>query len=85
MEINDGRKWTRSAQDAIRRKAVHAVLNGNMTQTKAAEVFGVTRTSVCLWLKTYRQGGEDALQSKRKGRPCGNKLTGSQEASIRKS
>jgi len=85
MDIKDGRKLTRSAQDALRRKAVQAVVSGRMTQTAAAEVFGVTRVSVCLWVNAYRQGGEAALQSKRKGRPVGGKLTQEQEESIRKS
>ena len=56
-----------------------------MTQTEAAEIFGVTRTSVCLWVNAYRRDGEAALQSKRKGRPGGGKLSATQEASIRKS
>jgi transposase len=85
MDIRDGRKLTRSAQDAIRRKAVQAVVSGRMTQTAAAQVFGVTRTCVCLWVKAYRTGGEAALQSKRKGRPGGGKLTKVQEESTRKS
>jgi transposase len=85
MEIRDGRKLTRSAQDAVRRKAVQAVVSGRMTQTETAEVFGVTRTSVCLWVKAYRKGGENALQSRCKGRPCGGKLTSRQAESIRKS
>jgi transposase len=85
MDINDGRKLTRSAQDAVRRKAVQAVVSGRMTQTLAAEIFGVTRTSVCLWVKAYSKGGEASLQSKPKGRPKGGKLTKTQEESIRKS
>jgi len=85
MDIRDGRKLTRSAQDAVRRKAVQAVISGRMTQTAAAEVFGVTRTSICLWVNAYRKGGEAALQSKRKGRPGGGKLSKAQAESIRKS
>jgi len=85
MDINDGRKLTRSAQDAVRRKAVQAVVSGRMTHTAAAEIFGVTRTSVCLWVNAYRKQGEIALQSKRKGRPSGGKLTNAQEKCIRKS
>ena len=83
--IKDGRKLTPSAQDAVRRKAVLAVVSGSMTQTAAAEVFGVTRVSVCIWVNAYRKKGEAALQSKRKGRPCGGKLTKAQEVFIHKS
>ena len=48
MDSGDARKLTPSAQDAIRRKAVKAVVEGGMSQTMAAEVFGASRTSVCL-------------------------------------
>ena len=85
MEFGDARKLSRSAQDAIRRMAVQAVVNGGMTQTNAAKVFGASRTSVCLWVKSYRKEGEEALQSKPKGRPKGGKLTSRQMVSIRKS
>ena len=85
MEITDGRKLSPSAQAAVRRKAVHAVISGKVTQTKAAEIFGVTRTSVCLWVKAYKLEGEEALRGGAKGRPAGGTLTKVQEASIRKS
>lgn len=85
MELTDGRKLTRSAQDAVRRKAVQAVISGRMSQTAASEIFGVSRTSVCLWVNAYKRAGEAGLTSKRKGRPCGGKLSKEQEASIRKS
>jgi transposase len=85
MDSGDARKLTRSAQDAIRRKAVKAVVEGKMSQTAAAAVFGASRTSVCLWVKAYRLGGEAALISKSKGRPKGGKLTKTQMESIKKS
>ncbi|MBF0482991.1 MAG: helix-turn-helix domain-containing protein, partial [Desulfovibrionaceae bacterium] len=56
-----------------------------MSQTEAATVFGASRTSVCLWVRAYRLGGEDALSSKSKGRPKGGKLTRTQMESIKKS
>jgi transposase len=78
MDSGDARKLTPSAQDAIRRKAVKAVVEGGMSQTMAEEVFGASRTSVCLWVKAYRLGGEEGLTSKPKGRPRGGKLTSKQ-------
>jgi tetratricopeptide (TPR) repeat protein len=75
MDLNDARKLSRSAHDAIRRKAVKAVVNGEMTQTKAAKVFGVSRTSVYLWVKRYREQGDVALASRSKGRPKGRSMT----------
>lgn len=85
MTHEDGRKLSRSAQDAARRKAVEAVVKDGMPQIVAARVFGVSKTTVCLWVKAYRQGGWAALESKPKGRPKGGKLTKAQEMSIRKS
>lgn len=85
MDSGDARNLTRSAQDAIRRKAVKAVVEGGMSQTMAAAVYGASRTSVCLWVKAYRQDGEAGLVSKPKGRPRGGKLTAKQMASIKKS
>jgi transposase len=85
MDTNDGRKLSRSAQDAIRSKAVKAVVEGRMTQTRAAEIFGVSRVSVCHWVNAFRKEGKKSLESKSKGRPKGGKLTDKQEAAIRKS
>ena len=85
MDSGDARNLTRSAQDAIRRKAVKAVVEGGMSQTMAAAVYGASRTTVCLWVKAYRQEGEAGLVSKPKGRPKGGKLTAKQIASIKKS
>jgi len=85
MNSSDARKLSRSAQEAIRRKAVKVVVEGKMNQTKAAEVFGVSRTAVCLWIKAYRQDGETILATKRQGRPKGEKLSTKQSESIIKS
>jgi len=85
MTKSDTRKLSRSAQEAIRHKAVQAVVEGGMTQTGAAKVFGVSRTSVCLWVKAYQESGEAALKTRRQGRPKGGLLGASQAAGIRKS
>lgn len=83
MRKQDARSLSGQAQEAIRRKAVRAVLNG-MTQVKAAEVFGVTRQSVGKWVKAYREGGEKALKAKPQGRPKGGSLKPWQAAQIAK-
>lgn len=85
MTKMDTRKLPRPAQEAIRRRAVRAVVEGEMNQTKAADVFGVSRTAVCLWVKAYRQGGETALATKKHGRPKGGKLSRRQSENIRQS
>jgi len=85
MTKTDTRKLSRSAQEVIRHKAVQAVIEGRMTQTGAAKVFGVSRTSVCLWVKAYHERGEAALKTSRQGRSKGGLLGASQAAGIRKS
>jgi transposase len=85
MTKQDTRKLSRSAAEAIRKQVVRAVIGQGMSQKGAAQIFGVTPESVCLWMKAYRTGGEKALCNKPLGRPKGQKLTEAQAAGIRKS
>jgi transposase len=73
MKDKDARSLPPSAQEALRVKAVNAVLGG-MTQRKAAIVFGVTHQAVGKWIKKYREGGEKCLKAKKRGRPKGGSL-----------
>jgi transposase len=85
MPKHDTRKLPRIAVEAIRIKTVRAVVDQGMSQKEAAGIFGVTTTSVCLWVKAYRENGEKALRNKPLGRPRGQRLTAVQAAGIRKS
>jgi transposase len=69
----DARSLKPEAQSALRQRAVKAVMNG-MTQTKAAEVFGVTRQAVSNWVKAYRTGGAQGLEARKRG-PKGEQTT----------
>lgn len=81
MQIKDARSLPSVAQEDLRYKVVAAVKNG-MTQTKAAEVFKVSRFSVSKWLKAHTNGGKVALRSRMRGRPPLSKLKGYEAASI---
>lgn len=82
MKTTDVRKLTPEAQEAIRMKAVQAVIGG-MKQVEAAPVFGVTRQAVGLWVKAYRARGTKGLKARKEGRPSGSgKLKGWQAACI---
>lgn len=70
MEPRDSRTLSPAAQEELRRRAVAAVLNGS-SRTEVGELFGVPRQTVGLWVKAYHAGGEEALTSKRRGRPAG--------------
>jgi transposase len=68
---HDARKLDALAKEDLRRRVVHAVINEGMSISKAASVFGVSRTSVHAWLDLYRKEGEEGLVPKRPGRPKG--------------
>lgn len=81
MRNNDARKLSPQAQEALRKRAVDAI-NDGMSQTEAARVFGVSRTSVSTWVRLFRQGGMDALNGKKKGRHKGKRLKPWQSAQV---
>jgi len=83
MKTQDARSLPSIAQEDLRKKAVKAVLDGKK-QGEVAKIFGVTRQAVGKWVKKYREGGEKALEAKRRGRPKGGSLLPWQAAQIAK-
>jgi len=78
----DARSLAAKAQEALRIKAVKAVLGG-MKQVAAATAFGVTRQAVGKWMRAYRKGGIEALAAKPQGRPkTSGRLEGWQAATV---
>jgi len=73
LKAGDARSLSADAQEALRRRAVQAVLRG-MTQADAAKAFGVTRRAVSGWMRVYRKGGMASLAAQRQGRPRGGRL-----------
>ena len=73
MKTHDARSLSPEAQEAIRQKAVKAVLDGKK-QVEVAQIFGVTRHAVGKWIATHRSEGAKALAAKRRGRPMGGSL-----------
>ena len=79
----DARRLPPAGQEALRRRAVAALQEGNMTQTQAASTFGVSRKTIWMWTKAYRQGGEAALASRKRGPTSERgKLAGWQAATV---
>jgi transposase len=79
---SDARSLSSEAQEALRERAVRAVLDG-MTQVEAARVLGVSRAAVAKWMRAWRAGGMAALAARTKGRPAGKgRLAGWQAAQI---
>lgn len=81
MKIRDARSLPSVTQESLRRRAVQAVQECK-TQVEVARMFAVTRRAIGKWVKTYREDGEKALQSKKKGRPKGGSLLSQQAAHI---
>ena len=70
MNPNDFRTLSPSTQEAIRKRAVQAVLSGQR-QKNAAKTFGVSPQTMSKWMKLHAEQGEKALKAKPRGRPRG--------------
>ena len=81
MQLKDARSISPQGQEALRQRAVRAVLNG-MKQTAAACTFSVARGTVARWMHQYRQGGEAALERRPQGRPPAPRLQGEQQTAV---
>ena len=66
----DARSLSGAAQEALRNKAVKAVLSGRK-QKEIAKLFEVTEEAICKWMKRYREGGMKKLKEGKRGRPGG--------------
>jgi transposase len=69
MEARDFRGIGRPAQEELRRRALFLIEQQGMSQTAAAEVVGVQRQTVNIWLKRYRAQGADAVLDGRRVSP----------------
>lgn len=85
MDERDARSLSAEAKEALRVRAVLAVVEGGMTQQQSADAFGVKRPTVGRWVSAYRRGGEKALAARRLGRPPGGgRLLGWQAAWLKR-
>ena len=81
MKKKDARCLSGEAQEALRVRAVKAILGGR-TQLEIAELFAVSRQALSKWLKAYRTHGFKSLKTKRQGRRKGGTLKPWQAAQI---
>ena len=86
MEARDFRSIGRAAQEALRRRAIVLVEQDGSSQAEAARAVGVQRQTVNLWLKRYRERGEDGLLDGRRvsGRQGKGALTAEQARQTRR-
>lgn len=80
MENRDTRSLSGDAQEALRIRAVTAVLAGRK-QVEVAAFFGISRQALSEWLKAYALHGQKGLRAKPKGRHRGGRILNSQQAS----
>jgi transposase len=80
VKVKDARSLSPEGQEALRKRAVRAVLSGR-NQAEAARTFGV-RGKVARWMYEYRRGGEAAPDQRPQCRPPAAKLQGEQEGII---
>jgi len=82
MKTRDCRRLSPQAQQELRYRVVHAILEEKMSQTEASRVLGVGRTSIHNWLKAHRKGGDAALKAHKRGPKHQSRLAGHQAATI---
>ncbi len=81
MKLPSARTLSVSSLADLRKRVVAAVLAG-YTQTEAAQLFGVTRQTVCLWMAQYRRLGKASFTYAKRGRPKGGRLNTQQRQHV---
>lgn len=68
MELTDARKLSQEAQEALRLRAIKAVMIDGMKIADVVNLFGVSRSAVNKWISVHKKGGQKALLKKKRGR-----------------
>ena len=71
MNLSDARSLSVESLEVLRRLAVRAVMDLNLSQKEAASIFGVSENAVGTWCRAYREHGESGLDVRPQGRPPG--------------
>src|ERR1700693_1562679 len=79
MGKQDARSLPAEGQEDLRRRVVEVVQKG-LSQTEAAEVFGIARGTVSRWVGLVERAGRRALKARRRGRPPVSRLAPHQAA-----
>ena len=69
MDERGFRSLGRPAQEGLRRRALFLILQQGLSQAQAAEVVGVQRQTVNIWLQRYRAQGDDGVLDGRRVSP----------------
>src|SRR5271167_4481914 len=79
MKKQGARSLSAEGQEDLRRRVVEAVQKG-LSQTEAAQVFGLARGTVSRWMGLVERVGRRALKARRRGRPPVSRLAPHQAA-----
>lgn len=63
--MTDARKIPDDVMNYIRRFAVHAVVDEQQSPELMAKIFHISRSSIYEWLGWYREGGDEALDTRK--------------------
>lgn len=85
MDKHDARTLSNDALEQLRSQAVRLSRRGE-SNTAIAEILGVNRRTVGIWLQRHATGGAGALRAQRRGRKVGEQrtLTPAQEADVQR-
>ena len=78
------RRGSKDAQEVIRKRVVFYLKRKQGTQKQASVIFGISERSIRRIWQKYKEGGNRAIVSKKRGVQSGIKLNGEQAASVRK-
>jgi transposase len=80
----DNRNLSLDELRVLRTKAVESVVIHGLTQTKAGQIFGFSRTSMCKYIKEYKSNGEESFSYHKRGLKVGmrRKMEVSQEEKL---
>ena len=68
----DNRRLSPNALSHLRQRAVESVIIHGLTQQKACKVFGFSETSMCKYMREYRERQESSYSYKRRGASFGD-------------
>ena len=82
MKTPNARTLSPEAQEDLRRRVVHAIVEQGLSQAEASRTFDVGRTSIWRWMKRYQAGGAKALAARKRGPKGHSALAGHQAATV---
>ena len=81
IELSDARQLPDCILEAFRLRVLRAIEQGH-TEVELADIFGLSRETVCRWWTAYQRDGIDAIPQDRTGRPLGSGRTLDDEQAV---